>query len=77
MLPSLRGPGWDLSLHSLAKEILPDLLPVLSVILRFPPGVPTSRRGGGALPLDDDLVISGFLGSFDPYRTTFSNLHFC
>lgn len=35
----------------------------------------TSNGGAGPLPLDEDLVISGFFGSFDPYKTTVSNLH--
>lgn len=44
------------------------------MVLRFTRGVLISV---GAPPLDDDLVISGFRASLDPYNSTFSNLHFC
>ena len=44
------------------KGTLPGLLPIPMVVLRFARGVLTTRRGP---PWGDDLVISGFLGSFD------------
>lgn len=77
VLYKLEGPRWNLSSHSWAKETLPGLLPVLTVVLRFTCGALISSGGEGPLPLDDDLVISGFFDSFDSYKTTFSNLHFC